>query len=389
MVRFIGRKRQIGIGKESVAGTGVAATNFIPVMTPGFKPVSEKATDDSAYGNIDEIFDKNTTKNMTEISLEGILRDDWLGLLLLGAFGTETVTILATLGSLSGTFVLTEVVTGGTSSATGTVKRLQGSPEDTMYIEVTSGTFVTGETITGGTSSATASITFDLLVAAHIFERLNDNNHPTFTVFKKDDVDVQQSVYGMVDVLDIEAVVGDFAKFNLTMKGKKATTTTTTPVFTDSNAFLAKHANLFFADTVIELDAATATPVSRAKFTITKNLTDYQAWGDDDVDSFHNQQFNLAGDLDAIFEDVTLRDFMIDGTKKAMRIEIVNTDVTIGTTENPRIILEMSRVGFEEWDDSPDNNALVSQTLGFVGEFSTPNANTGLAILVNDRLTAY
>lgn len=167
MTNFIGRKRQIGIGKESTSGTPVSAAAWIPLTKPGFKPVSEKATDDSAYGNIDEIAEMLTTKNMTEISMEAILRDDWLGYLLLGAFGTESVTIRCALGSLVGSFSVGETVTQATSGATGVVKRYEGSPQDTLYIEVSSGTFTSGSnTITGGTSGATAIPTYDTGVRA-------------------------------------------------------------------------------------------------------------------------------------------------------------------------------------------------------------------------------
>ena len=387
MPEFIGRKRQIGIGKESVAGTSVAATDWIPVDKPGFKPVSEKAVDTAAYGNIDELKDEETTKNMTEIGLEGILRDDWLGLLLLGGFGSETVALDVNLASVVGTFVAGETVTGGTSLATGTIKRLEGTAK--MYIEVVSGTFTTGETITGGTSGATAAMTYDVLVRAHIFERLNTNNHPTFTIWKVDDIDTQKAAYAMINTLNIEATVGDYSRFVADFKAKKIASGSESSSYSSSNPFLAKHASLKFAATTSALDGATATPVSRAKFTIAKNLTDYQAFGDDDIASIHNQQFGIVGDLDAILSDVVLRDYMLDSTKKAVRITMENTDVTIGTTANPRLQLELARVSFSDWSASDDNNALVTQTIGFKGTFSTDDAYTGIAILVNDQITAY
>lgn len=386
---FIGRKRQVGIGKESSSGTPVSAADWIALTKPGFKPVSEKATDDSAYGNIDEIAEMFTTKNMTELNLEAILRDGWLGYLLLGAFGSETLTVKGALGSLSGTFQEGETVTGGTSSATGTVKRLEGSPSDTMYIAVVSGTFTSGETITGGTSSATASFTYDTGVRAHIFERLNSNNHPAFTMYKVDDVDTMRASYCMVDQLDIEVAVPDFAKFALKMKGKQMSSTSASSSYAASNPWLAKHGNLYLADTVAGLDAASPQSTSRLKLTINKNLTDYQAFGDDDVASFHNQQFGIVGDFDALFDSATVRDYMINSTKKAMRLVLINTDETIGSSTNPELDLELARVSFQDWKDTEDNNALVMQTIGFTAEFDADAAYTGLAILVNDKTTAY
>lgn len=390
MTNFIGRKRQIGIGKESTSGTPVSAAAWIPLTKPGFKPVSEKATDDSAYGNIDEIAEMLTTKNMTEISMEAILRDDWLGYLLLGAFGTESVTIRCALGSLVGSFSVGETVTQATSGATGVVKRYEGSPQDTLYIEVSSGTFTSGSnTITGGTSGATAIPTYDTGVRAHIFTRLNSNNHPAFTIYKVDDVDTMRAAYCMIDTLDIEVGVPDFSRFMLKAKGKQMASTSATPAYVAANPWLAKHADLYFADTIIGLDSATASAISRVKFTINKNLTDYQAFGDDDVASFHNQQFGIVGDFDAIFGSATIRDYMINSTKKAMRLVLINDEVTIGSSSRPELDIELARVSFQDWKDSEDNNALVTQTMGFTAEFDADAAYTGLAILVNDRTTAY
>ena len=80
---------------------------------------------------------------------------------------------------------------------------------------------------------------------------------------------------------------------------------------------------------------------------------------------------------------------MINSTKKAMRLVLINTDETIGSSTNPELDLELSRVSFQDWKDTEDNNALVMQTIGFTAEFDADAAYTGLAILVNDKTTAY
>jgi hypothetical protein len=51
---------------------------------------------------IDEIYDTQTTKNFSKINLGGIVRDDFIGFLLLGAFGTATEVACITLPSPSG-----------------------------------------------------------------------------------------------------------------------------------------------------------------------------------------------------------------------------------------------------------------------------------------------
>ena len=87
---FIGRKSAIGLGKEVTAGTQVPASVWIPKTGGVLNPEFEEAVDDSGYGIIDEVFDTQTTKNFSKITLGGIARDDYIGFLLLGALGTYT-----------------------------------------------------------------------------------------------------------------------------------------------------------------------------------------------------------------------------------------------------------------------------------------------------------
>ena len=99
---FISRKSAVWLGKESVAGTSVAADVRIPKTGWVLNPEFEEAVDDSGYGVIDEVYDTQTTKNFSKISLGGIARDDFLGYLLLGALGTSTEVLCATLPAPSG-----------------------------------------------------------------------------------------------------------------------------------------------------------------------------------------------------------------------------------------------------------------------------------------------
>lgn len=61
----------------------------------------------------------------------------------------------ATIGTVVGTFVVGELVTGGSSSATG---RISSFTSTTIQLTNVTGTFTNAETITGGTSGATAAI---------------------------------------------------------------------------------------------------------------------------------------------------------------------------------------------------------------------------------------
>lgn len=83
--------QKIGIGKEATKGTSAATDYWIPKVTGSMKPVLEQAEDRGAYGTIDDLYDTQLVKETTETMIEGIVRDDFIGTLLMAAFGQSAV----------------------------------------------------------------------------------------------------------------------------------------------------------------------------------------------------------------------------------------------------------------------------------------------------------
>ncbi len=193
----------------------------------------------------------------------------------------------------------------------------------------------------------------------------------------------------MLESLELELTVDGFLTFKTTWKGKKGATDTATPAYTSENEFLAKHATIKFADDLSGLGAASAVDISRAKLTFTKNLKEFQKFGSVDVASIHNQQMAVAGDLEALFNSVTLRDYVVNSTKKAMRLELTNTDATIGSAGNPALRIDLARVSFSDWTRDGGINDLQMQTLGLEAEYSVGDSEAAAMILNNAQTTAY
>lgn len=318
----IGRRRAIGLGKESTPGTGVSATFWIPFIQGDMVPVISKASDTGAYQRIEELSDSETTKVLTETSLTAIMRDDWIGLVLLGIFGT-----------------VNSAVVGGS-------------------------------------------------VKDHTFTVAQTNTHTSFTVVKKDPVAEERSVYSLFDSLEIDAAVGDFVKITAKLKGKKLGTTSGSSVSfaSSSNEFLAKHCTVKIAPDSTGIAGATAFAVTRFKLTIEKNVVDYQAFGDVDVNSLFNQQFTVKGDFECLYNLTYYRDAVISndtGSKKAIQLLMANTDVTIGGSYNPTLTITMYRAALTTWAETNDNNQLVRQTLGFECEYSVADSACIQAVLRN------
>lgn len=394
----IGRLQVIGAAKEAVSGTPEAApTRWFPKVTGSFKPQQEVATDDSAFGVIDEVREVATVSNITVVNIEGIMRDGFLGDILMAAFGSTYKCQRLPLSSVSGPFVVGETVTGGTSTATGVIRRIvkTGASAYDIYVTTTGTVFQAAETVTGGTSSATGTTGTLVAIASavdHIFQRLNSNNHPAYTFFSHDPVAQEYASYCMLDSLDMEGKVGDYFKFTASYKGKKLVSTSgLSPSFTTENAFLPKFATLLRAADADSLYTVVASPieVERYKLTIQKNVVPYQIFGDTDVSSLHNQQFGVIGELDLKYNATTWRNYMTESTKSALRLTVTNSDVTIVSNANPTLEIEIPEAYLTEWSRSEENNGLVKQTVGFRAVFNVASSRTIIARLRNGNTTAY
>ena len=389
----IGRKQAIVLGLESTPGTAVSAAAWVPKMSGSFKPVYEKTMDQSAYGVIDQDYDSVVAKEMTMVDLEGIARDEYIGHFLYAALGTTYLCDLITItGQSGGTPARGDVVTSATDSWAGVIRKIVTISATTYYaVSTTSGTLtssgsdLTNGTWTGGTWATQSG------VYAHFFARANTNEHPAYTLYGSDPVGDDRAAYCLLDTLDVEAAVGEFVKLNASFKGKKlASTSSQSPSYSSENAFLAKYANVYFGDTESDLNGASATDLQRFKVSFQKNLMEIQNFGSVDVSSIHNQQFTVNGDMEAIYNANTLRDYVANSTKKAARLELVNTDATaLSGSIYPSLYLDLARASFSEWDRSGDNDAIVTQTLGYSAEFDVSTSMTTEILLLNGRSTAY
>ena len=379
----IGRLKKIGLGKESTSGTPVTATAWVPATEIAFSPEIEKARDESAYGTIDQLRESITTKEMTTTEMKGIFRDGFGGNLLMALLGQDTLVIDAAIGSLSGSFVVGETVTQATSGATGVVKKILTSTR--LLIQVTSGAFTSGSnTITGGTSSATGIPTYTAALKGHLFQRLNTNTHPSYTLVSVDPVETMRSPYSMLDTFELEANANGFLMFSAKWMGKKMASTSASPAYTDENEFMGSGANMKLGNTLTLAFGASATPITSFKITGAKNLEAYQAFGSTDIASVHNKQFKITGEITALFNATTLRDLVTASTKQGVWVEFVATN-----SPASRIMIMLPQVSFEAWTPNGANDELVMQTVGFEMEYSISDSEGISIYLGNSQATAY
>lgn len=375
----IGRLWAIGLGIESTRWTQVPAQVWIGKESGSLNPNIESATDSSWYGVIDAVADSFTTKNSSTLNLQGIVKDDSIGYLMLLALwkvtkvywvtGTPTGWTPKRWDVESGGWVLKKIITDGTTTVYFFDKAVSWS-------------------ITNWTWTMTATALS--WVYGHFFEVKQDNEHPTATIYD-DLLAGSYAPYCMINNFELSCSVGDYMKFTADFMWKQIQSASAqTPAYSNEKSFTASMSWVRFANDEAWLNGASEQCVQDFRISIAKNLTDIQCFGETDVTDIYNQQFGIEWDFNAIYESTTLRDYVLNSDKKAVRFYAVNKNApALATGIYPSIYVDLMKAGFTSWSKSDGNDEIVSQTMWFTGQYSTDDTASIEILLLNANSVGY
>ena len=329
MSKGIGRLIQFGIAKETVRGTPeTTATYWIPFSEFDLNEKFTLINDEQSRGIIEDAVGQSKVKEWSEGSVKAPIGDKHFALIL-----------NAILGSLS---------TGANTDPSGTVK---------------------DHTITVAQSS----------------------QHQTLSLFIDDPLAAQDYKHGngAISSLEINYELNKYLEYALNIKAKKGLTATLTPSATTENRFLPQHVVFKLASTYAGLSAASAMNIRSLSLKIEQNIEDDDVLGSVAPGDFLNKQFVITGTLEALWQNETdYKQAALATTAKAMRIDLKNTDVTIGTAANPEIRIDLAKVIFKEITRQVKINDLVRQTLSFKATYSISDTLM-VSALVTNLVTSY
>jgi hypothetical protein len=142
---------------------------------------------------------------------------------------------------------------------------------------------------------------------------------------------------------------------------------TTNPNYAAETVFVPRMANVYIAATRSALDAASPLCVKNISINFNKKAQgDYTFCGGGSMDDVNNLDFEVTGSIELNLEDTTYRDYVLDNSTKALRIEIEDTGTTIGAATHPRIRIDLPLVYFIDWEEVIDFTELGRQTIGFI-----------------------
>jgi len=330
MPKGLGRQFQIGIAKEASRGTAEASVDFyIPITEAQVDEMAEKVIDEQALGVIEDSIDSDVVKEYADVgSLKGYVTDDSIALILLNV-----------LGSIS---------TSANADGSGNVY---------------------DHAITVGQSA----------------------QHQSLTLFVDDPVgaaDFKHALF-MINSLTLSVELGKYIEFSASGKAKKGESATLSPSPVIEERFLPQHMTFKIAADQSSLSGASAVEIKGLNLTISQNVEDDDVLGSTEPTDFLNKTLVIEGEIEAMWEGAsTFKTPMLAATKKALRIDLQNSDVVIGSAANPQILIDLHNVTFQEVSRPIKVNDLTMQTITFKGHYDPTDAES-IAVTVTNLQTSY
>jgi hypothetical protein len=219
----------------------------------------------------------------------------------------------------------------------------------------------------------------------HTFSVLESAQHPSLTLFLDDPNQDYKYALAMLDTLEIDVLIGAFAKFVASFRSKVGATATLTPSYSAEDNFLPQHGSLIYASALSGLGFGTAFNIRSLKLKIEKNIEDDRNIGSTDPTDILNKQFSITGSVEFVFTDNTFKSDMLADTAKAIRLQLSNSDVTIGSSTHPKLTFDLAKVKFSNFKRNYDNNSIVTATADFKGFYSLSDAKMVAAVVINTQ----
>lgn len=321
MSKFIGRLADIGIKKETTRGTAETSATF-------WLPKMSFSYDDKIEQVVDEssygVIEDSTGASIISKFAEG----EFEGKISSNSIG---LLLLATLGGLSTT----------------------GPSQTTVY--------------------------------THTFSVQEDNQCDSITVLQDDPNQDYKYALGMIDSFDLDVSLGEFCKVTCSFRSLVGSTATLTPSYATEYNFLPQHGTITYADTLAGLSSGTTVSLRSVKLTVSKNLEDDRKIGSVAAVDILNKQMSIDGSAELIFDAETFKTFMLADTAKAIRIRLTNTDVTIGSSLNPKLTVDLAKVKFSEFTRNYGNDDIVTVSLAFKAFYSISDSQMIAVELINEQ----
>lgn len=323
MSKQIGRKVEAAIAIETSRGVGKAPVYSLGKTEYSLYDKTVDVRDDSSLGRIEDSNDKYVVEKYAMGSISGIL------------------------GGNSALY-LTHLAFGGSPSV--------GSVSDSRY-------------------------PWTLALA-------NTNQHASAALLIKDANQTVMHKLVMLNSLEITIEQEEAVRYTAEFIAKKAVTSTQSiPTYVEDYKFTKRKSKIYVADVVGNLASATRLSLKSFKLTINKNLVRDSGIGTVEPEDILNQQLSVEGELKLNYSDQTYRNYMLNGTYRAMRL-FMEAEKLLGSTSYPDMTLDFAKMDFFGWEPETPNDEIVQNSLNFKSNYDLTTATSLYAGTVRNALSS-
>lgn len=227
-----------------------------------------------------------------------------------------------------------------------------------------------------GSVSTTGSGTY-----THAFSIDNVNNHPSLCLAVNDPDRAERYRLAMLDNLELVAELGEYVKYSseIISKASQVVGGGYTPDYSDAgNKFAKQHVKVKVADNLAGLSAASTLALKRLALTISKNAIRDSSLGTVQPEDILNRQISIEGEIELNYTDTTFRDYMLNGSYKAM-------EIVLERSATSKLTLRLPKIDFSSFEPDRTNDEIVKQTLTFRASRDVANGDAVIstAELVN------
>lgn len=243
-----------------------------------------------------------------------------------------------------------------------------------------------------GSSSSVAKTGGNTSVYDHTFSLLTGNpQHPTLTLALSQ-LGAQDYAYNgaVATSLELRTPISDLVNATASFIARNETAVSDYTLAFSSNdvAFRMQDVVIKFATNLAGLDAAPALGVKDFSLSINGNARPDMNIGSLTPADVISLLMEIGGSVMLDYKDSTYHDLYIAGTYRAMRIEMTRSDVTIGASANPKLVIDLPKVSFEDLEPDRPLDDVVKENISFTAHYDTTSAKAITATLTN-LLTTY
>lgn len=408
MPKFSGDLEEVAIGRETTRGTAVPPTYGLKWTDFSVIDKIMAAVDESRSGVIADSRSTNVVGTYAEGSLAGPVRDRSVALLLYSLMGTlssavvETTAYEHTITLQNGNqhqslTIAKKDPNGGQDHRLAVVNKMEVSVETDKMVTFNAdfrsksrrstalGNFtVTIATPGVGTLTAHGLATGDAIIPTTTGTLPTGLTAGTTYFAIKIDADTFNFATTLAN-----ALAGTKVATSGTQSGTHSLALSYRYItYATENAFLPQYASFKLASVQSGLDAAGAIDVRSAKLALEENAEDDRSLGATGQTDIVNKNFSGTLDVEFVLSADTYLTALLAGTAYAARLDITNTDVTIGASTNPRLRFDLYRVQLQDAPPSYKKGDLTIQTLSFKIHYDE-TTSTMLIAYVRNLVTSY